>query len=101
MHFAPLWFARGFDAPLPSFDQNVAVSGSEADRLPWATHVEEFRRVRLATISLFANLPPEGWLRSGIASDAHVTVRALAYIIAGHYAHHIRILREQYGIAGI
>jgi hypothetical protein len=99
--FRALWFARGFETPMPSFDQNVAVSGAEADRLAWATHVEEFRRVRMATISLFANLPAEGWLRSGIASDAHVTVRALAYICAGHYAHHVRILGEQYGVSGI
>jgi hypothetical protein len=31
-----------------------------------------------------------------VASDNEVTVRALAYIIAGHEAHHLRILRERY-----
>jgi hypothetical protein len=45
---------------------------------------------------MFANLPADGWMRSGIASDNPFTVRSLAYIIAGHVAHHVRILRERY-----
>lgn len=94
--FRVLWFARGFDSPLPSFDQNVSVAGAEADRMPLATHVEEFQRVRLATLSLFHNLPEEAWLRSGIASDNRFTVRALAFITAGHTIHHNRIVRERY-----
>lgn len=94
--FRALWFARGFEAPLPSYDRDVAASGAEADRISWEAHVEEFRRVRLATISLYANMPPESWMRGGIASDNFFTVRALAYIIAGHLAHHVRILRERY-----
>src|SRR6266536_4747954 len=94
--FRALWFARGFETPLPSYDQNVAASGAGADRVAWAAHVEEFRRVRLATVSLFSNMPSEAWTRSGIASDNPFTVRALAYIIAGHLAHHIRVLRDRY-----
>jgi len=91
-----LWFARGFDSPLPSFDQNVGVSGSQADKIAWAAHVEEFRCVRLSTISLFANMPAEAWSRRGIASDNPFTVCALAFIIPGHLTHHINILRERY-----
>lgn len=94
--FRALWFARGFDTPLPSYDQNVAIAGAVPDRVPWSAHVEEFRRVRLSTASLFRNLPPEAWMRSGIASDNRFTVRALAYIAAGHLAHHVTILRERY-----
>ena len=94
--FRALWFARGFESPLPSYDQNVAASGAEADRLPWATHVEEFRRVRLSTIALFRNMPSQAWTRSGIASDNRFTVRALAYIIPGHFAHHVSVLCERY-----
>src|SRR6266480_857572 len=53
--FRALWFARGFDTPLPSYDQNVAATGAEANNVSWAAHVEEFRGVRLSTISLFRN----------------------------------------------
>src|SRR5258707_654302 len=55
--FRALWFARGFETPLPSYDQKVAASGAEADRISWAAHMEEFRRVRLSSISLFRNMP--------------------------------------------
>jgi DinB superfamily len=94
--FRALWFARGFSAPLPGYDQNVAAAGAAADGVPWSAHVEEFRRVRLSTISLYRNMPPDAWTRSGIASDNPFTVRALAFIIAGHLAHHTAILRERY-----
>jgi hypothetical protein len=59
-------------------------------------HVEEFQQVRLATVALFRNMPPEGWMRSGIASDNRFTVRAMAFIIAGHFTHHLKLLRERY-----
>ncbi len=94
--FRALWFARGFDTPLPSYDQNIAAAGAEADAIPWSSHVEEFKRVRFATISLFRNLPAQAWMRSGIASDNPFTVRALAFIIVGHVAHHLTILRQKY-----
>jgi hypothetical protein len=94
--FRALWFARGFEAPLPGFDQEAAASGAQADEVSWASHVEEFRMVRLSTISLFRNIPAEGWTRGGVASEKFVTVRALAYIIPGHVAHHLAILRERY-----
>jgi hypothetical protein len=94
--FRALWFGRGFQAPLPSYDQGIAAAGAEADRIPWSGHVEEFGRVRLSTISLFRNMPAAGWARGGIASGHHVTVRALAFIIGGHLAHHARVLKEKY-----
>jgi hypothetical protein len=94
--FRALWFARGFDAPLPGYDQDIAASGAGADGCSWASLVEEFRRVRLSTISLFRNLPPDAWMRSGIASGNPFTVRALAFIIAGHVIHHVGVLRDRY-----
>jgi hypothetical protein len=94
--FRALWFARGFADPLPSFDQEVAFRWAESDQVSWASHLEEFRAIRLATLAFCRNLPADAWLRSGIASDNAVTVRALAYITAGHVAHHLAILRERY-----
>lgn len=92
------WFARGFDSPLPSFDQHVAMASSGANTRNWASHVDEFGAVRSATIAFFDNLPGEAWGRRGIASDNPFTVRALAYLCAGHVTHHVRILRERYGV---
>jgi hypothetical protein len=94
--FRLLWFARGFDKPLPAYDQNTAAAGAGADAVTWAAHVAEFQQVRLATISLYRNMPAVGWMKSGIASDKFVTTRALGWIIPGHVAHHLTILRERY-----
>jgi DinB superfamily len=94
--FRALWFARGFESPLPSYDQEIAVAAAGADEVPWARHVEEFRQIRLGTVAFFRNLPAEAWKRSGTASGNLFTVRALAYIVAGHTVHHMAILRERY-----
>lgn len=90
------WFARGFDTPLPSFDQDVAVAGAKADEQPWSRQIEDFRAVREATLTFFDTLPAEAWGRRGIASGNPFTVRAIAYIAAGHVTHHNAILRTRY-----
>ena len=94
--FRAFWFARGFDTPLPSFDQNVAIATTAADSRSWEGHIEEFQAVRAATLTLFQNLPADAWMRHGVASGNPFTVRALAYITAGHVVHHMRLLRERY-----
>src|SRR5262245_32623357 len=94
--FRAYWFARGFDSPLPSFDPNVAQAAAHAHERSWAGLVEEFRHLRASTIDFFRNLPPDAWARRGVASDTPFTVRALAYIAAGHVFHHVGILRQQY-----
>ncbi len=91
--FRALWLARGLAAPLPGFDQDEAVAVADANTLPWAAHLDDFDRVRCATLSLFENLPAAAWLRTGLVSDHPVTVRALAFVTAGHLAHHLNILK--------
>jgi uncharacterized damage-inducible protein DinB len=91
-----LWFARGFVTPLPEYDQNICVPAARADEVSWSSHLDEFRAVRLATIAFFRNLPEDAWMRRGVASGNPFSVRALAYIIAGHVTHHMGILQERY-----
>jgi hypothetical protein len=91
-----LWFARGFTDPLPSFEQEIAVTAAQADAIAWARHIDEFRRVRMSSAAFFRNLPAEAWNKTGTASGNPFTVRALAYVVAGHTAHHAAILRERY-----
>jgi uncharacterized damage-inducible protein DinB len=94
--FRALWFARGFDTPLPSFDQEPAIAAAGADERSWASHIDEFQAVRAATLHLFRNLPADAWTRRGVASGNPVSVRALAFITAGHVTHHVRILEKRY-----
>jgi hypothetical protein len=94
--FRALWFARGEQAALPGMEPNpwVAITDANARRL--SDLLAEFDQVRAASIALFANLDPAAWLRRGSASGNLVSVRALAWIIAGHERHHNRSLREEY-----
>lgn len=94
--FRALWFARGFEEPLPSYDQEVSAQTAKADDISWSSHLEEFRSIRSSTLAFFRNLPEDAWLRKGIASGNPFTVRALAYILAGHVMHHTSVLRERY-----
>lgn len=94
--YRALRFARGDRTPLPGFEENGYVRAAGSDARPLAELTGELRTVRLATLSLFRGLPAEAWSRSGEASGAPVTVRALAWIAAGHAAHHLHVLRERY-----
>jgi hypothetical protein len=90
------WFARSMDAALPSFHSDLAVKTSQSAERPWSTHVAEFAAIRASTAAFFRYLPREAWLVRGVASDYPFSVRALAYIAAGHVIHHTRILKERY-----
>jgi len=94
--FRAFWFARGFDSPLPSFDQNVAAAAAAADQRAWISLVEEFAAVRAATVTFFQTLPGAAWGRRGVASGNPFSVRALAFLSAGHVIHHLAILRQRY-----
>lgn len=90
------WFARGFDTPLPSFDQNTAIVTGRFNTRSWSDLIAEFSTTREASLAFFDGLPAEAWERRGIASDNPFSVRALAWLMAGHVEHHMRIVRECY-----
>jgi hypothetical protein len=94
--YRALAIARGDRASLPGMDQDDYVAAGSFDRLPLATLLEEFEHVRRSTLALLAGLEQDAWGRSGIANGVSVTVRALAFIIAGHQAHHLGVVRERY-----
>jgi hypothetical protein len=56
----------------------------------------EFKVVRESSLYLFRSLSDGQQTQKGIASGNPVSVRALAYMIAGHELHHIKILKERY-----
>lgn len=91
-----MWFARGLEGEMPSFDQNVAIAAANFDSRAWPGLIDELDAVRGATLSLVANLPDDAWNRRGIASGNPFTVRALAWLAAGHVTHHLRIVVDRY-----
>jgi uncharacterized damage-inducible protein DinB len=96
--YRALRIGRGDETPLPGFDENVYTPAGRFDRRSIADLVDELVAVRAATVALFRGLPAESLSRAGTASGHRVTVRALAFLIAGHELHHRAILRERYGV---
>jgi uncharacterized damage-inducible protein DinB len=94
--YRALSFARNDQAPLPGYEQNDYVREADFDSRNLADMVEEYATVRRATIQLFRPLNEKEWLRHGKANENDVSVRALAYIIAGHELHHMDVLRTRY-----
>jgi hypothetical protein len=93
-----LRIARGDATPLAGFDENVYVAAGDFERRPMPDVTGELRDVRQATLSLVRSLNETLVTRMGRANDVPVSVRAIAWIIAGHTAHHLEVLRERYGV---
>ena len=91
-----LWIARGERTPQPGFDDQAWVTMTGAERRTLADMIEEWGHVRRSTLALLQGLPPEAWQRRGVAGDGPISVRALAYVIAGHTRHHLRVLEARY-----
>ena len=96
--YRALRFGRGDPTALPAFDENAYVPAMESGARGLPEHVAEWGDVRRATLSLFRHLPAAAWTRRGTASGQSVSVRALAYIIAGHVRHHLEVLETRYGV---
>ena len=94
--YRALRIGRGDQTPLPGFNQDLYVPTSEADARPLADIWREYDAVRAATLSLFDSFAPAVYDRTGQVGGAPLSVRALAYMIPGHEAHHIALFRERY-----
>ena len=94
--YRALRIARADATPLEGFEQDDYVRNGPFAQRPLADLVEDYIAVRRATLSLLRNLDEAAWTRRGIANKNEISVRGLAYIIAGHELHHRRILEEKY-----
>lgn len=94
--YRALRIARGDTTPLPGFDENAYTPESGANARTLADLGEEFAAVRRATLTLLATFTAETAARRGTASGNPASARAVAWTIAGHAGHHVRILRERY-----
>jgi uncharacterized damage-inducible protein DinB len=94
--YRALRFARADQTPLAGFDENTYVPAAHADDRDLDSLVDEWVHVRLATLALLRGLDEGAPLRRGKANDQEISVRALAWVMAGHVDHHAAILRERY-----
>lgn len=98
MAYRAMCISRGEQTSLPGFDQDKYVKEGNFSERDLQNLSAEYDAQRNANISLFNSLSRQQMLRTGTANDNRVSVRALAYIIAGHERHHINILQEKYGL---
>ena len=91
-----LLVARGDGTPLPGCDQDVMMRGAEFGPYRLRELAVEFEQVRRAHICFFRHLSVGAWDRRGVVNGEGASVRALAYIMAGHELHHRRVIREKY-----
>lgn len=96
--YRALRFARGDATALPGFDENAWVPAGSFDARSLADLAAELDAVRRATLTLFRGLDAAALARRGTASDNAVSVRAIAWIIAGHERHHVALLHERYKV---
>jgi len=96
--YRALRVSRGDATPLAGFDENQYVPAGRFDSRPLADIVHEFETVRAASLALFGGLDDEALLRRGTANGSTISVRAVAWILAGHELHHRGLLVERYGV---
>ncbi len=94
--FRAFCIARGEQQSLPGFDQDDYMLTAPYDRIELEDLLSELRLIRLGNIAMLRTLDEESWNRVGTASDNQVSVRAIAFIMAGHVRHHMNVLRERY-----
>ena len=97
--YRALRFARGDGQPLAGFDENVYAPAGRFNERPMSDLVDEFKAIRASTVHLFRYLTDEEMARRGIANGNPISVRALGFVIAGHERHHVKLLRERYGLS--
>ncbi len=90
--------ARGDKTPLPGFDEEAIAAASNADRRDLADLVGELSAVRKSTIALVRSLDEGALGQRGTVNNWSLTARGIVFIIAGHFAHHVNVLRERYSI---
>ena len=95
--YRALRIGRGDSTTLPGFDDQSYVTEMRAETRSLSDVTGEWRATRSATLSLFRGFPTAVWVRLGSASGHTISVRALAYIIAGHTRHHLEVIDARYG----
>ncbi len=96
MAYRLLCIARGETVSLPGFDEKQYASQAAFNQQTIEELLEHFSVVRQSTVLLLKSLDPESWLKKGSANGSNMTVRALAFIIAGHERHHLQIIQDRY-----
>ena len=98
--YRALRFARKDLRELSGFDENSYADVAEVSHRTVTDLFEEWCASRQASLTFFKGLESVALTRRGSANGGASSVRALAFIIAGHGEHHISVLKARYGFGG-
>jgi hypothetical protein len=98
MSYRATCLARGEQNELPGFDENEYVRSANFDQWTLADLAAQFETLRRANVAVLEHLDSEAWSRRGIVNRNLITVPAIAWVMAGHVRHHVKILKERYGV---
>jgi hypothetical protein len=88
--------ARADETPIEGFEQDGYIENAHSNERSFGGLLEEFNLLRRANLLFFDHLRDEQWRFVGIANNSRISVRAIAFIMAGHVRHHTNILSERY-----
>jgi hypothetical protein len=91
-----LCIARGEAVSLPRYNKDLYIQNALFQRQSIGKLMEGLVISRRSTLFLLKSIDSKDWVRRGMANGSEVTVRALAFILAGHELHHRKILKELY-----
>ena len=94
--YRALAIARGEQQSLLGFDENEYMEASNFEVQSLSTLIEQYQYNRLSSMALFNTFSEEVLDRKGTANGNSLTVRAILWMVAGHEAHHLNIIRERY-----
>lgn len=94
--FRAMSIARLEQAMLPGFDDKMYVKNADDSQNDINDLLEEFDGLRTSNIHMISNFTSQATERIGNANGSKISVRAIIFIIAGHLAHHKRIITERY-----
>jgi hypothetical protein len=94
--YRALRFARADSTDLPGFEESDWALSSNAHDRPMPELIQEFKSVRMATVSLVKSFTDEMLWRTGTANGKSASVIGMLLGNAGHAEHHIRVIRERY-----
>ena len=90
--------SRGDKASLPGFEEDDYVAAADYDRHAASILAEDFAALRASNLAVLGRLPGETWANVGTANGTAISLRAIAYVMAGHFRHHVGVLRSRYGV---
>ena len=90
--------ARGEEKSLPGFDENIYARDWPPETIGLRELATTYAYEALATLNWVRWMSFDELNREGVANEVRIRPEQLFRVLIGHERHHLRMLRERYGI---